>query len=88
MIQIQLPSGCYLLVEVPEKSSGFEIEPRWGMLLFYTSTPSFQNMSDRELPEGQWSIIGKVDELKGEGWVYIVGENNMKPETTLILRQC
>jgi len=66
--KIQLPSGKYLLVEVPEGSSGFQIEPRWGMLLYYKAQPSFQNMSDRDMPEGDWQIIGKADSLDIDSW--------------------
>lgn len=78
MKEIEIPSGKYLLVQVPEHSNGFQIEPRWGMLVFYKGEPSFENMSDRELPGDNWQIVGKANELSLSDKTSIVEHENDK----------
>lgn len=66
MKQIQLNSGVFLLVEVPEDAYDFVIDDD----LYYkkAGVPCVKNLN------GQWEIIGKGNEITEEVWRGIVEE--------------
>lgn len=80
MTKVTMPSGNYLLVEVPEVNIRKEFNKLvWGTERYGTFS--------KPLPPGQWSIIGRPNEiLLNDEWLKALAENNCKTSTTLILK--
>lgn len=76
MIQIQLPSGCYLLLTVPENYWAFHFEGDWVHAYPVDGGGGTKPIGwHTQVPNpGQWSIIGKGSELKEDDWKGIVPE--------------
>ena len=74
--QIELPSGSYLLADIEPDASDIQLHKVQGVdeqCFTYYSDHVFPGTSKVYLPRtGQWSIIGKADELKEEDWKGIV----------------
>lgn len=128
MKQITLPSGEYLLVEVPRWATFNLLQSNHGSLLqVWDRDYQDLKMNESQLPSGNWQIIGKADSLSEDDWkgivetkhggfaghlkgfkdyspkyIYVdkdpistakesghslIESHQMKPETTLILKQ-
>jgi len=77
MKEITLPSGKYLMMEVPEDAKDFIIDAE----LFYKASflGSLPNIGHtKPLPPGNWQIIGKADEMGEDKWFNIV-EHHLYP---------
>jgi len=120
MITIELPSGKYLAVTVPEGANTFRIDES-GYFLMDIPDSDF-NASyypDDWKPSGSWQLLGLAKDLKEDDWKKIVrcyglvmwtnythtetgklfldtatesglsllSKHNLKPETTVILKQ-
>jgi hypothetical protein len=70
MKQIKLPTGEYLLVEVPEDAKQFQVLNEYNVLWY--QMPIIRGKSSKELPSGQWEIIGRASELTEDHWDEIV----------------
>lgn len=68
MTPITIPSGCYLLVDIPKLATIIEITDNRDRVVFWYDGW----FSELELPEGQWEIIGKGYGLDASKWKEIV----------------
>lgn len=66
MQKLTLPSGEYLLVEVPEDAKYIRLSLTTNSLFFYRE--SYPNNIGAHLPSGNWQLIGKASELGKEEW--------------------
>ncbi len=117
MITIELPSGKYLLVTVPEDAHDFMIDDELFYKAYYMGLENIGQMI--KLPSGSWQLLGLAKDLTPNQWNDIVekiklpllvmyknyerksnmlhspvqsgfsllSKHNLKPETTVILKQ-
>lgn len=72
MKQIQLPSGEYLGVKVPEGAFNFQVHSDGALMWFYDH---FEN-GGIKLPPGNWEPVGLASELRPEQWREIVSTHH------------
>lgn len=79
MTPLKLPSGEYLLVEVPEDAKSFVItvvNRKW----YYLSADMGDTFKDLgRIPKGKWEEVGKGSEISEKEWeVILPGQNIQK----------
>lgn len=70
MREIQLPSGKYLLVEVPERTTAKQFFIHYDRVWVDSTYP--KDYFSKRMPTGQWAIVGKASELTEQQWKGIV----------------
>jgi hypothetical protein len=55
-----------IAVDVPENSHGFKLAYYSGVTYLWYLVPPLRGYSSKELPEGDWQILGKASELTEE----------------------
>lgn len=77
--------GDYLLVQVPEDAHSFEVYENnviGGYCIMYLrGNPDYACEYSPNLPPGNYSIVGKGNELKWSDWVGIVEKENDESES-------
>jgi hypothetical protein len=72
MKQITLPSGEYLLIEVPEGSNWFEMDKPFTDRIVYQNKEKTQDDLTIQLPAGEYTFICKAREATEEQAIDIV----------------
>lgn len=84
MTEFQSNGKHYLAVEVPEGSKNHRVESTWKIPRLYFIAN--MQLEFKELPDGQYSIIGLASEMSEEH-IILIRSLNLNPETTLIIEK-
>lgn len=101
MTQIQLPSGCYLLVEIPTVAFGIDVNNYGNSseLMYMVSMEDIapevsteESLVTKQLPGTGWKVIGRADELNNgdpdnNELLEYLAQNDIPLQTTLILKK-